>query len=239
MEKENNVQNQNIFEILFTQYKEDLIKKLNIKENLTNNQIKEILISIIKEYEIEFYHDFNEIFIYNYYCNLLYNQNKPIEQILNFVKTKETLKESGKQEVLEAEKIARNDVLYLYQFKLHKNEENTYEFISQITGQKIPINYEIAEIINNKDIFHIPPKGKPNLRGPLATYTIEYSPNYWQDFKNYIQKYVTSFEINHSKDFIEDLKDYRYWLHKYYTFICFINHSQIKNNEKEEKHVKN
>ena len=58
MEKENNVQNQNIFEILFTQYKEDLIKELNIKEvelganmaEYVNFEIKPNLPVLGKEY---------------------------------------------------------------------------------------------------------------------------------------------------------------------------------------------
>ena len=162
-----------------------------------------------------------------------------MNKILDFTKSKKILDNEGKEDILKAERADCSDVLYLYGFDYVKSqEENT--FISKITGKKIPINYPAAEIIDNNDIFFRPPKGNPDLRGPHITFSIEYDYNYWLKFKENIAKYIENFEKNHSKDFLEDLEDYRYWLNKYRILNTFLKQENtvcyLKGGE---RHVKN
>ena len=229
----------NLIDRLLDNFEEDLKSELNIYEDLSDEELKQILQSIIKEYEREFYNDFSEIFRYNYYKNLLYNSG--MDKILNFVQTRENLNNSGKEKVLRATNSACRDVLYLFNFDfVNSNDSTQNKFISKITGKEIPIDYQVAEIITNEDIFFRPPKGDPSLRGPHINYTIEYSLDYWLKFKEDIQNYIDTFEKTHSKDYLEDLKDYRYWLNKYRGLIYFLSQKDVlKNLEGGERHVKN
>lgn len=217
--------------IIFEVFKNELKNDLNLYEDVKDEELIDILTSIIKEYEIEFKDSFTDIFIYTYYKNLL--KCKVIDNIINFVKTKESLKDTGKEEVLQEERMACQDVLYLFDFDFKKDS-----FISNITGKQIPINYKVTQIIENKDIFFRPPGGDPKLRGPHINFTIEYSLDYWLKFKEDIQNYIKSFENTHSEDFLEDLNDYRYWLNKYHTFMYYFK-IQNKKEKEGEKNVKN
>ena len=214
MQKEQTSQNVTLFDEMFADFKEDLKDDLNIDESLEDEELKQILIAIIKEYENEFYNDFTDIFVYTYYKNLLNSNNNTMNKILEFTQSKKILDNTGKEKILKSERADCNDVLYLYGFEYVKSEKEP-EFISQITGKKIPVSYQATEIIDNNDIFFRPPKGNPDLRGPHITFSIEYDYNYWLKFKENIAKYIENFEKNHSKDFLEDLEDYRYWLNKY------------------------
>lgn len=236
MDKTNLLTIEDFFEI----FKTNLKKDLNLYENLNNNEYQELLTSIIEEYESEFYNDFSEIFIYCYYENLL-NSNV-MDQIIEFVKNKVALNNTGKEEVLKSERAICKDVLYLYHFDFIKpqNDEAESKFVSKITGKEIEINYSAAQIITNDDIFFRPPKGDPRLRGPHVNYTIEYSLDYWLKFKEKILAYIKDFEKKHSVDYLEDLKDYRYWLNKYRTFTNLLNQTNALKEMKEGgKHVKN
>lgn len=225
-------------EELFEDFKTNLKSELNISENLTDKEIKDMLVLIIKEYEEEFEKNFTEIFLYNYYKNLMNSYNNTMNKILNFVQTKHVLENNGKNEVIQAERNDCNDVLYLFGFQ--KNDTEPPSLKSKITGRLITVDYSVINIINNNDIFVIPPKGRPELRGPHTNYTIEYSKDYWQNFKSKINQYIQNFETKHSEDFLDDLEDYRYWLNQYRVLNTFLN--QI-NNEKElnqgGKNVKN
>ena len=238
MENEKNSYTSYFDEKLFNDFMEELKSELNTYEDLSDEEIKQVLESIIKEYENEFYNNFSEIFFYNYYKNILCNA---MDKILNFVQTKESLNNKGKDEVLKVTNAACSDVLYLFDFDFVNSHDSTQnKFISKITGKEIPINYQVAEIITNDDIFFRPPKGDPNLRGPHINYTIEYSLDYWLKFKENIQNYIDTFEKTHSEDFLEDLNDYRYWLNKYRGLTYFLSQKDIlKNFEGGEKHVKN
>ncbi len=218
-------------DVLFESFKKELKDNLNLYENVQNTELKDILTSIIKEYEIEFNDSFADIFIYTYYKNLLKWQ--VMDNIINFVKTKENLRNAGKEEVLQAERTVCQDVLYLFDFDFKEDS-----FISNITGKQIPVNYNVTQIIKNKDVFFRPPNGDPKLRGPHINFTIEYSLDYWLKFKEDIQNYIKLFENTHSEDFLEDLNDYRYWLNKYHVFMYFL---KVQNRSKKEgeKHVKN
>lgn len=235
MQENNN--NLSAFEILFEEFKNKLNQELNVYEKLSDDDYKQLLTSFIKEYESEFYNDFSEIFVYDYYKNLI--NNNVLDKLLNFVQKREALNNQGKDEILKAERAACKDVLSLYDFKLtQKSDKNM--FISEITGKEIPINYTTAEIITNDDIFFRPPKGDPKLRGPHINFTIEYSYNYWLNFKNQVLKYIQDFKQNHSEDFLEDLNDYRFWLDKYRTFIALLNQKETISNLKGGKNnVKN
>ena len=133
-------------DVLFESFKKELKDNLNLYENVQNTELKDILTSIIKEYEIEFNDSFADIFIYTYYKNLLKWQ--VMDNIINFVKTKENLRNAGKEEVLQAERTACQDVLYLFDFDFKEDS-----FISNITGKQIPVNYNVTQIIKNKDVF--------------------------------------------------------------------------------------
>lgn len=233
MQEENSLKYSNFPEVLLEKFEESLKSELNIHDNLSDEQFEQILISIIKEYENEFYDEFNDIFIYTYYSNLVYN--KTIDKILEFVKTRESMNNKGKPEVLKSERTACQDVLYLFSFDFDQNKN---QFTSKITGKEIPINYQVAQIITNDDVFFRPPKGDPKLRGPHINYTVEYSLTYWIKFKEDIQKYIDTFEKKHSEDFLEDLKDYRFWLNKYRGLIYLINQKNTIKKEG-ETHVKN
>lgn len=233
MQKENSLKYSNFPEVLLEKFEESLKSELNIHDNLSDEQFEQILISIIKEYENEFYDEFNDIFIYTYYSNLVYN--KTIDKILEFVKTRESMNNKGKPEVLKSERTACQDVLYLFSFDFDQNKN---QFTSKITGKEIPINYQVAQIITNDNVFFRPPKGDPKLRGPHINYTIEYSLTYWIKFKEDIQKYIDTFEKKNSEDFLEDLKDYRFWLNKYRGLIYLINQKNAIKKEG-ETHVKN
>lgn len=235
MQENNN--NLSAFEILFEEFKNKLNQELNVYEKLSDDDYKQLLTSFIKEYESEFYNDFSEIFVYDYYKNLI--NNNVLDKLLNFVQKREALNNQGKDEILKAERAACKDVLSLYDFKFtQKSDKNM--FISEITGKEIPINYTTAEIITNDDIFFRPPKGDPKLRGPHINFTIEYSYNYWLNFKNQVLKYIQDFKQNHSEDFLEDLNDYRFWLDKYRTFIALLNQKETISNLKGGKNnVKN
>lgn len=235
MQENNN--NLSAFEILFEEFKNKLNQELNVYEKLSDDDYKQLLTSFIKEYESEFYNDFSEIFVYDYYKNLI--NNNVLDKLLNFVQKREALNNQGKDEILKAERAACKDVLSLYDFKFtQKSDKNM--FISEITGKEIPINYTTAEIITNDDIFFRPPKGDPKLRGPHTNFTIEYSYNYWLNFKNQVLKYIQDFKQNHSEDFLEDLNDYRFWLDKYRTFIALLNQKETISNLKGGKNnVKN
>lgn len=239
MQNNNETQNLTLFEERFAEFKDELKEDLNIDESLTNDELKQLLTAIIKEYESEFYDNFTDIFIYTYYKNLLNSSNNTMNQILDYVKSKRILDSTGKEKVLKSERADCNDVLYLYGFEYAEDQEKS-TFISKITGKKIPTNYQVAEIINNNDIFFRPPKGNPDLRGPHITYSIEYGIDYWTKFKEEISQYITNFEKNHSEEFIEDLKDYRYWLNKYRAFITYLKQENtllyLKGGE---SHVKN
>ena len=206
---------------MFEDFKEDLKDNLNINESLTDEELTQLLTAIIKEYEGEFYNNFTDIFIYTYYKNLLNSSNNTMSKILNFTKSKKILDNEGKEDVLKAERTDCSDVLYLYGFEYAKSPDGN-QFLSKITGKKIPVGYSAAEIIDNNDVFFRPPKGNPNLRGPHITFSIEYDHSYWLQFKENITKYTQDFEKTHSKDFLEDLKDYRYWLNKYRALITFL-----------------
>lgn len=240
MSENQNQTNLLTIEDFFKMFKDNLKKDLNIYENLDNNEYIELLTSIINEYENEFYNDFSDIFTYNYYQNLL-NSNV-MEQILKFIQNKVALNNTGKEKVIKSERTVCKDVLYLYGFDYInlKNSEIESKFVSKITGKDIPINYKATQIITNNDIFFRPPKGDPKLRGPHINYTIEYSLGYWLNFKNQISDYIKTFENSHSKDYLDDLKDYRYWINKYRTFINLLNQTNTLNEMKEgDKHVKN
>ena len=97
MENEKNSYTSYFDEKLFNDFMEELKSELNTYEDLSDEEIKQVLESIIKEYENEFYNNFSEIFFYNYYKNILCNA---MDKILNFVQTKESLNNKGKDEVL-------------------------------------------------------------------------------------------------------------------------------------------
>lgn len=221
MQEEKKKMHLTLLEEMFEEFKEDLTNDLNIDEPLTEEELKQLLIAIIKEYEGEFYNDFTDIFIYTYYKNLLNSNNNAMNKILDFTKSKKILDNAGKEDVLKAERADCNDVLYLYGFDYVKSSEEN-KFISKITGKEFPIGYPVAEIIDNNDVFFRPPKGNPDLRGPHITFSIEYDYNYWLKFKENIAEYIENFEKNHSKDFLEDLEDYRYWLNKYRILNTFL-----------------
>ena len=164
------------------QFKEELKRDLNIYDDLSLDKLNELLVFIIEEYEKEFKNDFTDIFIYNYYQNFL---NNVIDELLNFITHKKPLNNNGKSDILKLERKACADVLYLYNFDF-KNEKGL-SLISKITNKEIPINYKVAEIITNDDVFFIPPKGDPKLRGPHINYTLEYSLDYWLNFKEYMK----------------------------------------------------
>ena len=226
------------FEELFDDFKESLKSDLHVDEMTTDEELKQLLISIINEYENEFYNNFTEIFIYNYYKNLLNSYNNTINRILKATNTNQSFNNDEKEIILKSERADCNDVLYLYNFKYIKDSETEGKFISKITGKEIPISYQVSEIITNNDVFFRPPKGDPDLRGPHTTFSIEYSQEYWLNFKNEMLKYIEDFENNHSEDFLDDLKDYRFWLNKYRVLTTFLN--QIDTYSwGGEKHVKN
>ena len=226
-----------LLETLLEDYRESLIEELNIHDNPSDKELNNILVFIIKQYEQEFENDFSDIFIYSYYKNILNNYNNTMNKILSFIKTKKPLKNDGKDEAMQAERRDCDDVLYLYKLKI-SNQPHT--LISQVTGHEIPVNQSVINIINNNDIFMIPPKGKPELRGPHSNYTIEYSLDYWENFKKQITNYTQEIEKNHSEDFLEDLADYRFWLNQYNVFNIYINKLNNERETKEgEKHVKN
>ena len=226
-----------LLETLLEDYRESLIEELNIHDNPSDKELNNILVFIIKQYEQEFENDFSDIFIYSYYKNILNNYNNTMNKILSFIKTKKPLKNDGKDEAMQAERRDCDDVLYLYKLKI-SNQPHT--LISQVTGHEIPVNQSVINIINNNDIFMVPPKGKPELRGPHSNYTIEYSLDYWENFKKQITNYTQDFEKNHSEDFLEDLADYRFWLNQYNVFNIYINKLNNERKTKEgEKHVKN
>lgn len=204
------------------QFKEELKRDLNIYDDLSLDKLNELLVFIIEEYEKEFKNDFTDIFIYNYYQNFL---NNVIDELLNFITHKKPLNNNGKSDILKLERKACADVLYLYNFDF-KNEKGL-SLISKITNKEIPINYKVAEIITNDDVFFIPPKGDPKLRGPHINYTLEYSLDYWLNFKEYMKDYIKDFEEKYSKDYIEDLKDYRYWLIKYRTLQNYLKEESL------------
>ena len=226
MQEEKNKAHLTLLEEMFEEFKEDLKNDLNIDEPLTDEELKQLLIAIIREYEGEFYNDFNDIFIYTYYKNLLNSNNNTINKILNFTKSKKILDNAGKEEVLKAERADCNDVLYLYGLDYVKSPKEN-KFVSKITGKEIPVGYSVAEIIDNNDVFFRPPKGNPDLRGPHITFSIEYDYSYWLKFQKNISKYVEDFEKEHSTDFLEDLEDYRYWLNKYRALITFLKQENI------------
>lgn len=226
-------------ENFFEKFKTNLKQDLNIYESLDDEEYQEILTSIIKEYESEFYNDFSDIFIYNYYQNLL--NSGVMNQIIEFVRNKVALNNTGKEDVLKAERTVCKDTLYLYGFEFIQEKDNSEnKLISKITGKKIPINYLAAQIITNDDVFFIPPKGDPKLRGPHVNYTIEYGLDYWLKYKEQISNYIKKFEKSHPTDYIDDLNDYRYWLNKYRVFTNLLNQTNTLKEMKEgEKHVKN
>lgn len=226
MQEEKNKAHLTLLEEMFEEFKEELKNDLNIDESLTDEELKQLLIAIIKEYEGEFYNDFNDIFIYTYYKNLLNSNNNTINKILNFTKSKKILDSTGKKEVLKAERADCSDVLYLYGLDYVKTSKEN-KFVSKITGKEIPVGYSVAEIIDNNDVFFRPPKGSPDLRGPHITFSIEYDYSYWLKFQENISKYVEGFEKEHSTDFLEDLEDYRYWLNKYRALITFLKQENI------------
>ena len=211
-----------MYENFKIQFLDDLKNELNIYEDLSLEEVNSILLFIIEEYENEFKEDFSEIFIYNYYQNFL---NNVIDELIDFITHKKPLNNNGKDEILKLERKACGDVLYLYDFDFKK--ENGFSFISKITNNEIPINYKVAEIITNDDMFFIPPKGDPNLRGPHINYKLEYSLDYWLKFKEEIKNYIKEFEKNHSTNYIEDLKDYRYWLIKYRTLQNYLKEESL------------
>ena len=230
------------FKTLSDSYNQGLKLELNLSGNLTNEELKERLSSIINEYELEFYNDFSNIFIYEYYKTLL--NNNVIDKLLDFVRTKKPLNNDGKDEIVKSERLACQEVLRLYNFEFitdsQQNDTNFQnKFVSKVTGRSIYIDYPAAQIITNKDIFNRPPKGDPNLRGPHINYTIEYSLEYWIDFKNQITKYINNFENNHVEAFFEDLKDYKYWVDKYEGLVYLLNQTKILNDLEGGKHVKN
>ena len=218
--KENNV---SFEEEMFENFKSNLKEQLNIKTSITDEEINQSLIYIIKQYELKFKDNFSELFLYDYYYNLL-NTNF-INKIINFVKHKEGIDQIKKDAVLKEERKMCNDILNLY--ALTQTEyENTY--VSDITNMKILLNSEAMDIINNDDIFFRKPKGKKELMGPHALYTYEYNENYWINFKENIKKYQESFP----ESLVSDLEDYHFWLTRYHTFNNFLNN-------KGGKHVKN
>lgn len=224
------------FEELFQDFKNGLQEDLNIKEPQTDEELKELLEAIIKEYEDLFADNFTEIFIYTYYTNLL-NNHHTMDKILEFTKEKKPLNSKGKDKIIKSERADCYDTLYLYAFNYEKSENGRGTFVSQITGKEITINYLASQIIENSDIFFVPPKGKPSLRGPHITYTVEYSEEYWNSFKDKIIKYIADFEKSHTEDFLEDLADYRFWLNKYRTLLNLL---EAKNKLNEGGHyVKN
>ena len=215
------------YEKIFESFKLNLQEELNIYES-EDEDIKQILISIINEYEMEFYNNYTEIFIYNYYKNLLNGYNSTMNKILNFAYTKRILDDQGKDEVVKSERADCQNVLYLYNLRYEKQDsEQSGKLVSNITGRNIPIAYQAEEIITNQDIFFRPPKGNPQLRGPHINYTIEYDVNYWAEFKNQIAKYIQDFEETHTEDFLDDLQDYRYWLNKYRNYLHLLNQKEI------------
>ena len=215
-------------EELFQNFKVHLLEQLNIKESLTDEELKQNLVFIIKQYEIKFKDIFSDIFKYEYVRNIL--NTGTMDKIINFVKHKGGIDEQKKEEIIQSERKNCLDVLNLY--GLEKTDQpNTY--VSTITGLKIILNNDILDIINNNDIFLIKPKGKPELMGPHALYTLEYSENYWESFKQNIQAYIQNIK---NQEYIEDLKDYYFWLTCYHAF-----NNILKENTQNKggKHVKN
>ena len=86
------------FEMLFEDFKNKLNQELNIYEKLSNEDYKQLLTSFIKEYESEFYNNFSEIFIYDYYKSLI--NNNVMNKILDFVQQRQSLNNQGKNEIL-------------------------------------------------------------------------------------------------------------------------------------------
>ena len=124
------------FEMLFEDFKNKLNQELNIYEKLSNEDYKQLLTSFIKEYESEFYNNFSEIFIYDYYKSLI--NNNVMNKILDFVQQRQSLNNQGKNEILKAERISCKDVLNFYNFDLKQNSSENM-FVSGITGKAIPI----------------------------------------------------------------------------------------------------
>ena len=242
MQEKNNDNYPKFFQTLLDSYNQSLKSELNLSDDITSDELKKQLIGIINEYELEFYNDYTDIFIYQYYKNLI--NNHVIDDIINFVQTKKPLNDEGKEDILKSERASCQDVLWLYDFNfeadLHQTDSKLQnKFVSQITGRNIYIDYPAAQIITNSDIFNRPPKGDPNLRGPHINYTIEYSPEYWLNFKSEISKYVSDFQSKHSDDYLEDLDDYRYWINKYRSLKYLMDQTNILNNLEGGKHVKN
>ena len=213
--------NDSFKEELFEIFKQNLKEQLNIKTWVSDEEINQSLIYIIKQYETLFNNNFTDLFLYDYYRDLL--NTGLINKIINFVK--QTINQKAKDEILKEERTICYNTLTLYGLK---KEGNTY--ISQITNKPVNLNQKAVEIINNDDIFFIKPKGKEELMGPHAVYTLEYSENYWNKFKENVKNYIQTIK---NQEYIEDLEDYRFWLTQYHTFNNFLN----KN--KGGKHVKN
>lgn len=226
------------YEELFAQIKEKITDELNIQEPLSDEEIKNNLLYIIKQYEIEFKDDFTELFLFNYYQNLI-NTNT-MNKIITFAKYKKGFDDKGKEEILKAERSNCYDILYLYGLKKDPNSPNDNQYISSFTGNTITLKQDAIDIINNNDIFFVKPRGIPFLRGPHTTYTLEYSAHYWKHFKENITNYIEKFKKTHSEDYLEDIKDYRYWLNQYRVFNAFSSYINVGQTFKGgEKHVKN
>ncbi len=228
------------YEDLFLSFKSDLLDEMNIKEQLSDEELKNQLTYIIKQYEMEFKDSYTDLFLYNYYQNLLHNHT--IDKILDYIKFRKGLTNNGRDKILISAKNDSNDAIYLYGLSFAESTEQGDIYTSSITGLQYLLKPQVTEIINNRDIFLRPPKGTPNLRGPHTTYTLEYGIIYWQNFKQHIVEYIDDFDHNHSDDFLEDLTDYRYWLNVYRIYTDFTNQIQITKERQLKQggnHVKN
>ena len=85
------------FEELFDDFKESLKSDLHVDEMTTDEELKQLLISIINEYENEFYNNFTELIIYNYYKNLLNSYNNTLNRILKATNTNQSFNNDEKE----------------------------------------------------------------------------------------------------------------------------------------------
>ncbi len=183
------------------------------------------LINDITMYENMFKDDFDEIFNYFYNQNLL---DGTMDDIINFTIFKKILNKKfnpygpGNDEVI---KEAKDDCAAALD-KLNLIFNGDF-FTSKITSRNYAISYQTKERIMAKDIFYIPPKGVPELRGPHVLGTIEYDCDFWMNYKLLLIKANREFIKSHSSEYMENLTNYCLCVEKYNLL------------ERSDKHVKN
>ena len=84
-----------------------------------------------------------------------------------------------------------------------------------------------------KDIFYIPPKGVPELRGPHVLGTIEYDCDFWMNYKLLLIKANREFIKSHSSEYMENLAD----LYGCDAYILYEENPDVVVNFAAESHV--